>query len=148
MNNGVIEILIDLAQLDIDAVEAYHQALERIDNKPIFDEINKFKNDHVRHIEELSALITKFGGAPPEKSKDIKGYLIEGFTALRSITGTEGALNAMETNEKVTNAKYKEAIEKNLNYPAEIMEVLQRNYSDERHHLSYIQDQLEKIEAE
>ena len=52
----------------------------------------------------------RLGGNPPKRSVDLKGLLLEGFTALRSVTGTEGALKAMQSNEKTTNKKYQEAL--------------------------------------
>jgi hypothetical protein len=53
------------------------------------------RDDHKRHIELLASEIPTLGGTPPDYSPDFKGYLISGFTSLRSITGTEGALKAM-----------------------------------------------------
>ena len=140
----LLEKLTDLAQLDIDAVHAYTEALSHIDNSEIYQKIHSFKQDHINHIENISSLIKKFGGTPPEHKKDFKGYLIEGFTSLRSITGTIGALKAMESNEKLTNKVYKEAlVEKDL--PTDVLETLQNNYKDEVNHLKYIIDAIESM---
>lgn len=146
MNEKIIDVLIDLAQLDIDAVAAYEQALEKIDDNEIYENINTFKNDHIRHVDELSHLIRKLGGTPPEMTKDLKGYLIEGMTFLRSVTGTKGALKAMESNEKITNNNYKKAIENNPGLPEDIEAILQNNYNDEKRHLEYIEMILKKFE--
>lgn len=136
----LIAKLNDLIQLDIDAVEAYKQALKNIDDKSVYDKINQFCLDHERHIIDLSQAVRKLDGKPIERSQDFKGFLIEGFTAIRSATGTEGALKAMKTNEKLTNQKYHDAMI--LDLPAEIKLIIEKNYADEKRHLDYIQSVL------
>src|SRR4051812_5919919 len=88
----VIDQLNDLVQLDYDAVQAYDLALEHIDDPGVAEDLELFKSDHERHIVELNAVITVLGGTPKELGKDLKGFLIEGMTKLRSVTGTKGAL--------------------------------------------------------
>jgi hypothetical protein len=48
--------------------------------------------DHQQHIENLSRILRLNGEEAPEQTKDFKGFLIGGFTSLRSVTGDEGAL--------------------------------------------------------
>lgn len=146
-NHEIVNLLCKLAQLDIDAVSAYDQALKHIDNPKIFADVDKFRNDHVRHIDILEPLIQFYGGTPPERTKDFKGYLIEGFTSLRSITGLQGALKAMDTNEMLTNKIYRDAIDDNPTLPADVLLVIQANYMDERAHLIYIRDALKLLET-
>lgn len=136
----VIDELNSLIQLDIDASEAYKQALKNIDVKDIYEKINQFCLDHERHIVDLTQCVRKLNGTPIERTQDLKGFLIEGFTAIRSATGTEGALKAMKTNEKLTNSRYNAAL--SLEVPPDIKEVIERNYADERRHLEYIENVL------
>lgn len=137
---NAIDKLNKLIQLDIDAAEAYKQALKNIDNKEVFDTINQFCLDHERHIVELTQAIRNLGGTAIERSQDMKGFLIEGFTAIRSATGTEGALKAMKMNEKLTNYQYNEAV--GFDFPVEIKSLIQKNYADEQRHLAYIENAL------
>jgi len=146
-NEKIISVLSELAQLDIDAVSAYEQALKHIKETEIYNNLEKFKNDHTRHINDLNMLIRKYNGVPPEKTLDFKGYLIEGFTSLRSITGIRGALSAMQANEITTNKKYKQAIEENPGMPQDVAYLLQKNYGDEKYHLRYIKEALEMVEV-
>lgn len=136
----VIEKLNKLAQLDIDAVEAYKQALKNIDSKDVFEKINQFCLDHERHILDLTQAVRNLGGNPVEKTLDVKGFLIEGFTAIRSATGTEGALKAMKMNEKLTNSQYDDAVK--CDWPANVRDIIERNYADEKRHLQYIESVL------
>ncbi|MDF2530365.1 MAG: hypothetical protein K0Q57_1245 [Gammaproteobacteria bacterium] len=140
-NQEIINKLTKLVQLDIDAAEAYKQALQKIDDMAIHTSLGQFRQDHFRHIDNLSAAIQELGGKIPDYKQDLKGYLIEGFTALRSVTGTEGALKAMQGNEKLTNRVYKEALQADM--PAHILQLIQQNYADEQRHLKYIEQALE-----
>lgn len=144
----MIDCLTNLAQLDIDAFFAYEQALKNIDQQDIYDKIDKFRQDHQRHINDLGKLINEYGGTPPTQSKDFKGYLIEGMTMIRSLTGVNGALSAMETNEELTNKRYKEALDAadKGNFPAAVKDLIERNYGDEKRHLQYIRETLEVLE--
>lgn len=141
-NEDMIANLNSLIQLDMDAVQAYEQALDHIDMMMIRIQISDFRDDHQAHIRNLSALVHALGGNPTEYSRDLKGFLIEGFTALRSVTGTEGALKAMQSNEKLTNAKYEAALSWDLTGDAR--EQVREHYNDERRHLIYIQQTLKE----
>lgn len=129
-----------LIKLDVDAVSAYNQALDQIDVPDVEAQMTRYRDDHERHITALSEIVEKLGEKPAERSKDFKGFLIEGFTMLRGAGGTQAALQAMETNEKLTNKKYGEAM--NWDVSAEVHDVITMNYQDEREHLTYIERQL------
>jgi len=140
MDKSTLKKLNALIQLDIDAVYCYDQAIERIEDRDIAENLQNFRGDHEQHIDALSAIVNENGGEPPERSPDMKGYLLQGMTALRSASGTEGALKAMEMNEKTTNKRYEDA--QNWVVPPDIHAVLQKNLDDEKRHLEYIQSQL------
>jgi hypothetical protein len=91
-------------------------------------------------VDELSTLIRNRGGTPPQRAADLKGFLIEGFTTIRSATGTGGALRAMRMNELLTNKRYIDALSADL--PAEVRVVVQRNMDDERRHLEFIEQAI------
>jgi uncharacterized protein (TIGR02284 family) len=138
----VIERLESLMQLDHNAVQAYEQAIARIDIPAVREKLEEFRADHERHIVDLDVSIRQLGGEPEELSRDLKGTLLEGFTALRSVAGTEGALKAMKTNEQLTNRQYDDAL--SLDLPQEIREVLERNRDDERRHLAFIDASIDR----
>jgi demethoxyubiquinone hydroxylase (CLK1/Coq7/Cat5 family) len=142
-----IKQLCDLSQLDIDAVNAYETALKHIDDPKIHQEIEQFRQDHLTHVKDLNNLIQKYGGTPPEFTKDLKGYGIEMMTALRSIVGMKGALKAMKTNEILVNKKYAQSFENTGIFPEDIRSLIQKNYGDEKRHLTYIEDALRLLDA-
>jgi uncharacterized protein (TIGR02284 family) len=144
----IVRLLESLAHVDIDAWHAYGQAMEKIEDAlEIRRKLEEFRGDHHRHVTELSGKIVALGGNPPEFSKDFKGHLIEGFTALRSITGTQGALAAMRSNEQLTNRKYAKALEE-IGLPSDVRDVLENCYADEQRHLQYVEDRLDYLVEE
>jgi uncharacterized protein (TIGR02284 family) len=142
---AIVAELNDLIQLDLDAVKAYEIAIEKIDDQEAHDDLELFKLDHERHVEDLGRLVRRLGGEPKD-SRDLKGVLIEGMTLLRSATGTLGALKAMRMNEKLTNKVYARALEKPLTLDAR--EVVLTNRDDERRHLAAIKAHLARLDAD
>lgn len=130
----------DLLHLDVDAVQAYNEAIERIEEHEIRTKLSTYRDDHQRHVAELTDAIRTMGQEPPAPKPDLKGMLIEGMTALRSAMGTDQALKAMRQNETITNKAYERINEKY--WPENVREMLQRGLADERQHLSYIEQHL------
>ena len=141
----ILNQLEKLIQLDVDATHAYDQAIKNVDEQVIKDKLLLFQGDHRRHIDLLSAKVLELGGTPPELTSDFKGFFISGFTALRSLTGTKGALEAMETNEKLTTSKYQDAVK--LVWPADIASIIQSNLSDEQRHLAFVREAIPTVTA-
>jgi len=141
----ILDQIEKLRQLDIDASNAYEQAIKAVEDPEVRSRLNEFQNDHERHITDFDKIISDWGGEVSERSPDIKGFVISGFTSIRSMMGTEGALKAMKTNEQLTNKKYGEAIEQD--FPEDVMSLIRNNYQDEQRHLAYIEEQLSVMAA-
>lgn len=142
----IVEHLNDLIQLDYDAIQAYDQAIQRVDanDVDVRTDLEAYRADHERHITDLQNAIQSLGGEPQDVSRDLKGLLLEGFTALRSATGTVGALKAMRINEKITNRTYSRAAD--IRLPLVARDVVARNFDDEQRHLAGIQAHIARIE--
>lgn len=140
---GILRELQSLAQLDVDAYHAYGQAIEKIDHEATRKQLAAFQEDHRRHYDELYRVIQEMGQEPPSFTKDFKGYIISGVTSLRSSAGTKGALEAMESNEKLTNKKYRQASSRSL-VPKDILLLLLSFYQDEQGHLNFVQKTLKE----
>jgi len=129
----------DLIHLDLDAVGAYEAAIDRIDVESIRARLREFRDDHRRHVSDLSAIVRGLGGEPPTRP-DAKGFVLKGFTAVTSLMGSEAALRAMQGNEKLTNAGYANALR--LDWPADVRARIEANLRDEQRHLAWIEDAL------
>jgi uncharacterized protein (TIGR02284 family) len=136
----MIERLNGLIQLDVDAAEAYGQAIKHVKYDDIHKKFVEFQGDHANHVRNLTEMVQQLGGQPVKATPDFKGYLIEGFTALRSITGTKGALEAMKSNEILTNRRYEEVAA--LDLPPEVMKLVKSHLTHEQLHLQYIEEIL------
>ena len=141
----ILDNLEGLIHLDVDAVHAYEQAIKNVSEPLIKDKLVLFQGDHRRHVDLLSAKMQELGGTPPKFTTDFKGFFISGFTALRSLTGTKGALEAMESNEKLTTSKYEKASA--LDFPADIATIVRANLADEQRHLAFVREALSEQRA-
>ena len=125
-----------LVQLDIDAVYAYRQAIDHVEVAEVRERVTHFCLDHENHVKALSELIQKYGAAPPDFSRDLQGFVVEGLTALRSIAGNHSALSAIHDNEEEINQAYGAILAKDL--PADVRAVLERHYAEEMTHIAFI----------
>jgi uncharacterized protein (TIGR02284 family) len=140
MFKDIVSELNELIKLDLDAIKAYDQAIEACDSQTVRSKLTDFKGDHERHVRDLSLHVQSLGGMPAERG-DFKGMLIEGFTAIMS-QNDHGALLAMRGNEELTNRKYKSSLEL-TELTGEVRETVDRNYSDEQRHLTWIKEALD-----
>jgi competence protein ComEA len=133
----IIDNLVSLCNLDNDAIKSYDIAIKKVSEPDISSHIKAFRDDHVRHVESLTRIITGLGGAHPIPSGgDIRGLFLGAATALQSSFGTEGALKGLQGGEKITTRSYEDAVGKD--FPPDILSVLSQNYQDEKVHLDQI----------
>ncbi len=136
VSEKLIQRLNDLLMLDHDAVDAYEQAIKRMDSEMCRNKLREFQADHRRHIVDLKDCVVRYQGRARDHA-DIKGFFIKGMTAIQSMAGDEMALKAMQTNEKLTNQKYQEALD-DLTMPDDVRSIVQRNRNDEARHLEWV----------
>jgi len=134
-----IKVMNDLIQLDRDAIHAYQQAIEACEVPAIRAKLTEFQGDHQRHVRDLDAKVRSMGGEPPA-GRDIKGFFMEGFTALTSL-GDRSALVAMRTNEELTTRTYRSVLEQTP--PVDVSALIEENYKDEQRHLNWIKEALD-----
>lgn len=139
--NETIEKLNDLIKLDNDAVQAYQEAIERIDLNEVSMKLREFQNDHRRHIDDLSDAVRQLGGNPATKPS-AKGFFIKQMTSVRSAMGNEQAIKAMHANEMLTNKTYASAVKEN--WPANCRPLIEKNYQDEQRHLNTIKEWIDR----
>jgi uncharacterized protein (TIGR02284 family) len=135
----VLEKLNDLIKLDVDAIHAYDESIASCTIDEVKRGLTEFRADHDRHVQELSNCVRQLGGQP-EIRRDLKGFLIGGFTAIVS-QGDHSSLVAMQTNEEVTNSYYRRALEMPDLSP-EVRALLEKNFTDEQRHLRWINEKI------
>jgi uncharacterized protein (TIGR02284 family) len=147
MNEKVIsEVLCDIIALDHDAVDAYDQAIKRIQKDDVArQELARFKADHERHIRDLAPLVRRLGDEPPTKG-DFRRFLTQGRVVLGSLAGDAAILRAMKSNEDATNQKYEASLRTEGLLP-ETRTILERGLNDERRHRAWLESRLAFMRA-
>ncbi len=137
-----INELKDLLQLDYAAVEAYDSAIERFKNETFKMKFQEFRNDHHRHIKNVTEYLKKIGGDYPTGA-GIKKILTQGKVILANLAGDISLLKAMKSNELETTEAYKH-INAYPDIPSDIKDALLDGYQDEKRHLLWIEKELDK----
>ncbi|HWV39574.1 MAG TPA: PA2169 family four-helix-bundle protein [Vulgatibacter sp.] len=132
----MIDHLNDLLKVDHDAINSYEEAIGGIDIEHVRSKLREFQNDHRTHVDSLNQAIRQMGGMPHDKST-IKGFFLKSMTAISARMGNEGAIRAMESNEKLVNQAYAKAAKES--WPPDLMNLVKHNYDDEKRHLSFLQ---------
>jgi rubrerythrin len=138
--NDILDLLGSLLKVEYDAIQAYNQAIGGIDITNIREQLILFQNDHERHICILTTFIKEMNEKPFERPSTDKGFFVEGFTPIRSMFGIEGALQAMENDENITNRHYSDALLKEL--PTDIRTQISEIFGEEQRHLQYVEQAL------
>jgi rubrerythrin len=127
-----------LIELDFDAIEAYEAAINRIENEEYKVQLQNFKEDHQRHVQELNQLLTihneKISSGP-----DAKKWLTQGKVVISGIMGDNAILRAMLSNEEDTNTAY-DRVENHPEVWADAKEILSAGFSDEKRHKRWLEE--------
>lgn len=128
--------------LEHDAIAAYETTIERLESPAHKAKVEEFRQDHLRHLSDLTALAGRVGANVPREG-DMKELLTTGKIKLADMVGGDGAiLKAMATNEIDTISAYQHAVD-NEAVPANDKELFRRGLADERKHKDWM-DQAAK----
>jgi rubrerythrin len=143
MTPHVVRRLKTLRQLDHDAVHAYHRAIERVDVVAVRIALDSLRRDHERHVFELTRLLLDDGEPASDLRRSWKGLAREVRTAVRSVTGTRGALEAIHQIERKSVAALDDLLDEEL--PAGVRAMLEHDRDDEARHLRYLELALQLL---
>ncbi len=108
-NESTIQDLVqDLLYLEHDAIAAYDSTIEKLGTPSYKEQIAQFRNEHLRHVEELRKMASMLRIEAPSEG-DSKQMLTTGKVALASLMGDGAILAAMKTNEDDTVTAYERA---------------------------------------
>ncbi|MGQ3888588.1 ferritin-like domain-containing protein [Legionella sp. CNM-1927-20] len=131
------DALYELCELDYDAIEAYEAAINLLEKEGHIKKMEEFKEDHQRHVEEISNLLRKHQAKVPDGPSP-KSFLTQGKVVLVNLMGDRAILQAMLTNEQDTNTAY-ERLNKYKDKWKDAVTILKRGLSDEKKHKRWIQ---------
>lgn len=140
----LITLLNDLNRLNLEAGEVCTFALENLGREDHRTTIRGFRDDHDRHVAELSTLVKNLGGLPINHpyllSRPLK-------LALQSASngGDRAVLAAFGANEKQLRGRYESAA--GGSHPPEVAELIQRHAADEDAHHDWVRSALAELGA-
>jgi uncharacterized protein (TIGR02284 family) len=137
------DLLAYLICLDRDAAVAYDAAIERLRNAGRRSTLAGFRQDHLRHIDELGEMLSAMGKTPPDRG-NMKGVLSQGKIVLGALMGDKAVLQAMKINEDETNAAYERAVQHRDATPA-LHQTLERALCDERRHRDWMVETIQML---
>jgi uncharacterized protein (TIGR02284 family) len=131
-------LLADLIARDHDAIAAYDTAISGISDERYRSTLGPFREDHVRHTQNMAQFLVRPGGVVPQ-SADAKALLTTGKVAIGALLGDKAMLMAMRSNEDDTNTAYGRAVE-HSGVTSEMRLVLEHHLADERRHRDWIDE--------
>jgi len=141
MDDEVRKKLISLAQLDKDAVAAYNDALRDVHDDEVRENFADFRDEHEHHATVISTAIERLGLKMPQLKVDTVGHFAEWVVSFQSALGEKGPLHAMRTAETYHNARYKAAIDWQID-DQDLAASIRAFYAEEQHHLAFMEERL------
>ncbi|HEY3233262.1 MAG TPA: ferritin-like domain-containing protein [Polyangiaceae bacterium] len=132
-----------LIAVEFDALEAYDAALAHLENEGALRQLREYRDDHERHVTDLSTLVDSIGGSPADHG-DLKRLLTRGKVVFGTVAGDMGILAAMRSNETGTNETYERALA-HVGLPQSVKSLLTRHLSDERRHRGWIESAAAEV---
>ncbi len=135
-NIEIAKELAILVELDMDAIQAYSRAIPCIGSTSVKDLLIRFRQDHERHVEQLSAVIRALDVLPPSPGADRPGCSGQTPAAVDVELAEEGALQMIRFHEELATSNYGSS--SGLDLTPNIKELVMENYQDEQVHLRFI----------
>lgn len=139
----LIAILNDLLQLEHDALPVYGLAIMGLSDPGRRARLEAFRDDHRRHVRELSDLIRARGGVPLHVPHLPTGLLKLGVQLTGLAGGDRAILLAFRANEWQSREKYARLAAGDPE--ADVAEVLRRAAEDEARHYAWAAATLEEM---
>jgi rubrerythrin len=134
------EALQALVELEYDAIEAYQTAIDKLDNIEYKKQLEAFKKDHQRHIEELSATLMNHAEKAPTGPSS-KQWLTKGKVVLATLIGDRAILSAMLDNEDDMNVAYERMVRRDDQWK-DVKECVAQGLADEVRHKNWLKQAL------
>ncbi len=134
-----------LLKLEYNAIEAYDETIERLENPQYAQKISEFRQDHYQHVEALKRIGTPIG--VDVDGPGGKALLTAGKIKIADMVGNDGAiLVAMKTNEYETVMAYENACKKDF-LTAELRAVCEKAMQDEKRHRDWMDQAADNKKA-
>ena len=130
------KLVTDLIYLERDAIAAYDSSIERLSDATLREQIARFKDDHLQHLDVLNEMAREAGADAPTEG-DAKQMLTTGKIAMADLMGDGAILKAMKTNEDDTVTAYERAASRDDAQPKSVA-FFEKALSDEMRHRDWM----------
>jgi rubrerythrin len=133
-----VEVLMALAQLDLESALAYDAAAELVDDGELAQQLREFAEDHRRHLQGIGRVLAREGGEGLEAPGSKATGLLAELTRISGPLGEEALVLTLLANEQITNLTYEDALAYEWGGDEERM--LERFRADEERHMRWLSD--------
>ena len=137
-----MDLLTRLLRLELELVEAYEAIVERLHDEEVRGHVVAVMNEHVRHSDELAALLRAFG-LEADTGRHLDTVLAKGKLVLASVAGERAILRVMAGNETHASEVYREVMH-HPELPGGVLEVIGRCLLDEERHSTWLEHRLDR----
>ena len=139
--NDLESLVQALINLENDALEAYDETIERLENPHCIQKVKEFREDHYQHLAALEKIAAASNIEIGEGS--MKSLMTKGKVMIADMVGDDEAiLGAMKTNENDTVSAYENALEKDF-LTRELQQLCEKGAQDERRHRAWMEQAAE-----
>jgi rubrerythrin len=132
----LVEALVGLMQMDLEAATAYEIAAEIVGLPQISGKLMEFAGDHRRHVEALTDLLEEFGYELDVAVPDPEASTFANLASSMSSIGIQAGVMALIGNEEFTNSTYQTTL--GIVDEPQLRTLLERHLQDEQRHLKWL----------
>jgi len=141
------DLVKSLLSLEHDALGAYEETIARLENAQFKARVSEFREEHLRHVQELTVAARKLGIDEIPEGNAVKSAMAAGKIKIADALGSDKSiLMAMSTNETDTVAAYERAATKDFISP-ELKGLFDRAYADEKKHREWMKNAAASSDA-
>lgn len=139
-NKRIVSNLNKLTQHELDVIEAYSAAIDKIQSARSRHRLSEIRSDHQRHVHLLGVEVTRLGGPRLHYASLFRHVLKAQITVAGRVGGDSAILTALCLWKRLTILRYQVALRWGR-LPSEIQPVLAGNLEDERRHYAWLSDE-------
>jgi hypothetical protein len=99
--------------------------------------LQDFRSDHLRHVDGLNQLLKNRGADPLDTIVEPETSVLLSLVQVMTAIGSEATIASLVSSEQLTNSTYECSMA--LGFAKDVNSLLERNYDDEKRHLSTLQ---------
>lgn len=135
-----VDALKALVELEVDTVDVYEAAIERLENQEYRTTFGQFKDDHKRHISDLTSLLIEHDIDPSMGYSMGKHWVTISKIIIANLAGGDKAIiHAVKHNEIDTNIAYAR-IKERSDVWGDAWDIIECGLQDEQRHKKWLEE--------